>query len=143
MEIPGIGSTMNTFRTFLADMNIASKFLIRIGVTLGVASIVAVWFIARVQNEQSESDFRERMTNLAVTLPISIHSVAEENASKLGFEYHRASVNSIDERTAIGKLEKEAVEQFKNDPTLASWEKKIDDNGTPRLIVFVPGRGAG
>lgn len=131
---------MNTFRTFLADMNIASKFLIRIGVTLGVASIVAVWFIARVQNEQSESDFRERMTNLAVTLPISIHSVAEENASKLGFEYHRASVNSIDERTAIGKLEKEAVEQFKNDPTLASWEKKIDDNGTPRLIVFVPGR---
>jgi hypothetical protein len=68
MEIPGIGSTMNTFRTFLADMNIASKFLIRIGVTLGVASIVAVWFIARVQNEQSESDFRERMTNLAVTL---------------------------------------------------------------------------
>ncbi|MFZ4619394.1 MAG: methyl-accepting chemotaxis protein [Bacteroidota bacterium] len=131
---------MNSFKAFLANMNITSKFLVRIGVTLGLASVCAVWFIAKIQNAQSENDFRERLTNLAVTLPITIHSAAEENATKLGMQYHRAPISSIDEQTEVGKYEKEAVEKFNSDASLSAWEKKVVENGVPKMIVFVPGR---
>ncbi len=135
-----IGICMNTFKMFFANMNITSKFLVRIGVTLGLASVCAVWFIAEIQNAQSENDFRERLTNLAVTLPITIHSAAEENAAKLGMQYHRAPINSIDEQSEIGKYEKEAAEKFNANASLAAWEKKVVENGVPKMIVFVPGR---
>jgi methyl-accepting chemotaxis protein len=123
-----------------SGLGLQAKFLTPIILILGLLIVSSTWYFISWQNANEEGAFRDRLTSLAVTSPMMIHSAAEEYSEKAGLRFHHVLAGDSYDQNELGTMERDAAAAFSLDASLQSIEKTGEEKNSRWMYVFAPGR---
>jgi methyl-accepting chemotaxis protein len=116
------------------------KLIIPIGIALLTIIAVTTIYISSNQIKRLDEGYRSQLRTMAVSSTMMVHSFAEEFTHKQNLRFHRITNDHLDAEPGIRGIQEEALQLFRTDRTLETYERTVDHRGTEYLYVYAPAR---
>jgi methyl-accepting chemotaxis protein len=124
----------------MKNASLKMKLFIPTAIVLTIATTLLCWLMVSSQTRGLERSYIDHLATFASNSAYMMHVSAEELALKKQLKYFRASSETTNDVTVEGAAGQEALRAFETDHSLETFQKEIQKDGEPHLVVFSAGR---